>query len=265
MSVPLVLAAAVATADTGADGAAVYADHCAVCHGPEGRGDGEAAERFAVAPRDFVKADYRFRSTASGKLPTDADLRRSIVQGLGGTGMVPQDHLSAPEVDAVIAYIKSLSPRFAAEPAPQPMQLPAESPRRDDSLKRGAVIYEQAGCGNCHGERGAGDGTSAADLSQAPAVLTRHPLKGGSTPADIVRAVVTGLNGTPMPSYHLLYDDPDLWDLAYFVESLGSPGGMTEQEKIGWEVENREPGSEAGNRELGLGTGNRERRPGTGN
>jgi cytochrome c553 len=198
---------------------------------------------FAVAPRDFVKAEYRFRSTASGRLPTDDDLRRSIVGGLGGTGMVPQNHLSGAEVDAVIEYVKSFSPRFANEDPPRPMKLPAPSPRTDAGLARGAAIYRTAGCHNCHGDRGEGDGTSASDLSQAPANLSRHPLKGGSTAADIVRAVVTGLNGTAMPSYHLLYDDPDMWDLAYYVESLGRDGGMTEQERIGWEVEGREPGT----------------------
>ncbi len=228
-------------------GAAVYAAHCAVCHGPAGRGDGEAAGRFDVTPRDFVAAQYRFRSTASGKLPTDDDLRRSIVNGLGGTAMVPQDHLSSAEVDAVIAYVKSLSPRFAAEPAPQPMKLPQPSPRTAASLVRGARLYNEAGCHNCHGERGNGDGTSAGDLSQKPADLTRRPLKGGSSAADIVRAVVTGLNGTPMPSYHLLYDDPDIWALAHYVESLGvDHAEMTAQEKIGWEVEKRTP--TAGNR-----------------
>src|SRR5690606_21030294 len=65
-------------------GAAVYVEHCAVCHGTEGRGDGEAAARFAVVPRDLTVAQYRFRTTGSGRLPTDADLRRSIASGLGG-------------------------------------------------------------------------------------------------------------------------------------------------------------------------------------
>ena len=222
-------------------GAAVYAEHCAVCHGTEGRGDGEAAARFSVVPRDLTQAQYRFRSTASGRLPTDADLRRSIASGLGGTGMVPQDHLSEPELDAVIAFVKSLSPRFAAEPAAQPMKLPQPHPKTETSLNRGRALYSQAGCHNCHGDDGVGDGSSAKDLSLQPTDLTQHPLKGGSGAADIVRAVVTGLNGTPMPSYHLLYDDADLWDLAYFVESLGRQRGMTEQERIGWEVEKRTP------------------------
>jgi cytochrome c oxidase cbb3-type subunit 2 len=223
-------------------GGEVYATHCAICHGRDGRGDGEAAARFTIAPRDFTVAQYRFRSTASGKLPTDDDLRRSIVRGMGGTAMVRQDHLSADEVDAVMTFIKALSPRFAAEPVPRPLKLPERTPKTDTSLTRGRRIYDDAGCDNCHGEDGRGTGKSASDLSLPPADLTRQPLKGGSTAEDIVRAVVTGLNGTPMPSYHLLYDDRDFWDLAYFVESLGRPqAGMTDEERLGWEVERRSP------------------------
>jgi mono/diheme cytochrome c family protein len=221
-------------------GRAVYDRDCAICHGSDGRGDGPAAPRLAVAARDFTTGRYKFRSTGSGQPPTDDDLRRSIVRGLRGTAMVPQNHLSDAEVDAVVAYIKAFSPVFAATPAPHPLAMP----RRPDGvpdLARGKHIYHEAGCHGCHGETGAGDGVVAKDLSQAPANLTRRPLKGGSDAADILRAVVTGLDGTPMPSYHLLYDDGDMWALAYYVESLGGPEVMTDEEKLGWEIERRTP------------------------
>ena len=222
-------------------GAAVYAGHCAVCHGSDGRGQGEAAHRLTVKPRNFVKAEYRFRSTASGKLPTDGDLRRAIVNGLPGTAMVPQNQLSATEVAAVIDYVKSLSPRFTEEPAAQPLRLPAPVPRTATSLQHGREVFLDAGCDGCHGDRGKGDGRNAADLSMAPTNLTRHPLKGGSTASDILRSVVTGLNGTPMPSYDLLYDPEEMWALAYYVESLGVRGGLTEQARLGWKIEKRTP------------------------
>ncbi len=234
-------AAAAPEESTMSSGAAVYAEHCAVCHGSSGRGDGDAARRLAARPRDFVKAEYRFRSTGSGKLPTDGDLRRAIVNGLAGTAMVPQNHLSDAEVSAVLDYIKSLSPRFAEEPAARPLRLPAPIPRSVASRQRGREVFFEAGCDGCHGEEGKGDGRNAADLSMPPTDLTRHPLKGGSTAADILRSVVTGLNGTPMPSYHLLFDAADMWALAYYVESLGVTGDLTEQARLGWGIEKRTP------------------------
>jgi cytochrome c oxidase cbb3-type subunit 2 len=222
-------------------GREVYDRSCAVCHGADGDGAGEAAARFATKPRDFRTGVYKFRSTASGSLPTDDDLTRSIVSGLRGTAMVPQDHLSPEDVRAVVAYIKSFSPKFAGNPAPKPLALPVQVPREDASIERGKKMYVEAGCDNCHGAEGRGDGPAVATLSVQPANLTLRPFKAGSTPRDILRTIVTGLDGTPMPSYHLMLDDADFWALAYYVESLGGEPRMTEDERVGWEVEGRQP------------------------
>jgi cytochrome c oxidase cbb3-type subunit 2 len=217
-------------------GRRVYTDHCAICHGTEGDGRGHAANHFATPPRDFTSGRYKIRSTGSGQLPTDDDLARSIVQGLPGTGMVPQDRLTADELGAVIAYVKTLSPRFAAAPAPTPLTVPPESPAADDALARGRRVYEKAECHECHGRTARGDGPSAKDLKVKPTDLTRRPFKGGSTPRDIVRTVLTGFDGTPMPSYHLLLDDGELWDLARYVASLGGPPELTRDERAGRHV-----------------------------
>src|SRR6266566_8407434 len=68
-------------------GKQVYVKWCAGCHGDNGAGDGVAAHRMIPPPRDFTGAIYQIRTTASGQLPTDADLLRSIDEGLGGTAM----------------------------------------------------------------------------------------------------------------------------------------------------------------------------------
>ena len=216
-------------------GQRVYLDHCAICHGFAGDGRGHAADHFATSPRDFTSGRYKIRSTGSGQLPTDDDLTRSIVRGLPGTGMVPQDHLTEPEVRAVIEFIKSLSPRFTAA-APAPLPIPPEPAPADDALARGRKVYEKAECQECHGRGGRGDGPSAKDLKIKPTDLTRRPFKGGSTPGDIVRTVVTGLDGTPMPSYHLLLEDGEVWDLARYVASLGGLAEVTSDERAGWHV-----------------------------
>jgi mono/diheme cytochrome c family protein len=217
-------------------GRRVYMEQCAICHGEAGDGRGHAANHFTTAPRDFTGGRYKIRSTASGQLPTDDDLRRTIVRGLPGTGMVPQDHLSADEVRAVIEFVKSLSPRFAAGPAPVPLPIPAEPPPSDASVARGRKVYEKADCGECHGREARGDGPSAKDLKVKPADLTKRPFKGGAAPDDIVRAVLTGFDGTPMPSYHLLLEDGELWDLARYVASLGGAPEVTRDEREGWHV-----------------------------
>ena len=226
-------------------GKQVYERDCAVCHGVDGDGAGEAADRFAVKPRDFRAGVYKFRSTGTGKLPTDIDLKRDVVDGLPGTAMVPQGHLTDEEVTAVIDYLKAFSSRFAERGAGKVLKLPEQVPKTEAILTRGREVYLEAGCDVCHGDLGLGDGSSATDLSVPPTDLTRRPLKGGSTPLDILRAVVTGVDGTPMPSYHLLLDDTDLWALAYYVDSLGGSPEVTADELVGWEVEGREPSPRA--------------------
>jgi cytochrome c oxidase cbb3-type subunit 2 len=236
-------AAAAADPDRGSQGAGrqVYKRHCSPCHGLRGDGAGVAAALFVFAPRDFTKGSYKFRSTASGQPPTDEDLRRSIARGVPGSAMVPQDHLSEEEAAAVLAYVKSLSARFQSLPPPRPLKLPEEAPRRQASIARGAEIYRAGGCPECHGEAGRGDGPAAPALAVPPTDLTRRPLKSGPTARDIVRTVVTGLDGTPMPSFHLMFDDADVWALAYYVESLGGAPRMTADERAGWQVEERRP------------------------
>src|SRR2546427_258898 len=67
----------------------------------------------------------------------------------------------------------------------------------------------------CHGERGHGDGPSAPQLKDEtglpirPADL-RYParFKNGAQAIDVYRTLVTGLDGTPMPSYAGVFEDP---------------------------------------------------------
>jgi|SRR5262245_4621061 len=230
------VAAALGQSDDLAAGRRVFDDNCAVCHGASGDGRGHAAHHFATAPRDLTSGRYKIRSTASGQPPTDTDLKRSIVTGLPGTGMVAQNHLSEAELNAVVAYIKSLSPKFAAIPNPVALVVAPAPPKTADAVARGRKVYDKAECYECHGRQARGDGPSAKDLKIKPSDLTRRPFKSGPATEDIVRSILTGLDGTPMPSYHLILDDAELWDLSYYVESLGGAPEVTADERAGWHV-----------------------------
>src|SRR2546427_6462188 len=58
-------------------GKSVYVKWCAGCHGDGGAGDGAAAASMLPRPRNFTSGLYKIRTTASGQLPTDADLERA--------------------------------------------------------------------------------------------------------------------------------------------------------------------------------------------
>ncbi len=214
-------------------GRTIYLEECAICHGPTGDGDGMAAPMFQVKPRDFRRGVFKFRSTPTGSLPTDEDLVRTIRRGLPGSGMVPQDHLTDAEVRDVIAFIKTFSSRFAAEPPPKPVRIPRAPAVTRDLLARGKELYQEMKCPECHGPGGRGDGDSAAMLKDdlgrplRPADLARRPLKAGDGPEAIYRTLATGVGGTGMPSYLDALTADDLWALARHVETL-RPRGMVD-------------------------------------
>src|SRR2546428_6601330 len=67
----------------------IYVMACVMCHGADGKGDGSVgpmlSPRRAPQPRDFTRAEFKFRSTPSGQLPTTADLLRTLTEGVGST------------------------------------------------------------------------------------------------------------------------------------------------------------------------------------
>jgi putative copper export protein len=82
-------------------GQRVFQQHCAVCHGPAGRGDGPAAAGLNPAPADLTAAHVDDH--------TDGDLFWWLTHGIAGTAMPPwQEQLSEPERWKVVHYIRSL-------------------------------------------------------------------------------------------------------------------------------------------------------------
>ena len=214
----------------------VYTKWCAGCHGDNGAGDGQAAKRMIPPPRDFTGAVYQIRTTASGELPTDADLLRSIDEGLGGTAMPGwKNRLSDRERRDVLAYIKTFSTFFAdttQHRTPLKFSSPPGGGTGADALKVGRQFYDSIGCRKCHGDQGRGDGPSAPTLKDDAG----HPMfaadlhqnwrfNGGATVEDIYHRLRTGLDGTPMPSFSDLLEqkfltDEQLWRVAQYVRSL---------------------------------------------
>ena len=224
------------TAQDTTAGKVVYVKWCAGCHGDQGDGKGEAANYMLPRPRDFTGAIYKIRTTASGQLPTDADLMRAIDEGLSGTAMPAwKARLSESERRNVMAYLKTFSTFFAD--TSQHVQALAFSSEPGggsgaEALRIGRQFYDSIHCFKCHGQQGRGDGPSAPDLHDDPGqpifaadLHQNWRFRGGPTVADIYRRLRTGLDATPMPSFSDLIDkkfltDEQLWRLAQYVRSL---------------------------------------------
>lgn len=106
--------AAPALAGDAVAGKAVYTGKgtCWTCHGQEGKGDGPAGKALNPAPRDFSVGAFKFDADKDGTPGTDADMKLVILKGAGAFGgnpaMAPWGHLSAKEIDDVIAFVRSL-------------------------------------------------------------------------------------------------------------------------------------------------------------
>jgi mono/diheme cytochrome c family protein len=226
----------------------IFVMACAQCHGVRGRGDGTVgatlSPRRAPQPRDFTSAEFKFRSTPSGQLPTTADLFRTVTEGIRGQGgaltfglrgqriMPSFRHMPVEQRLEVIEYVKSLNPKFWERQDIKIVAVPAPPPVTRERVARGRQLYADAECLACHGPGGRGDGPSAPtlkdnrDLPIAATDLTRPGrFKNGARPEDIYRTLVTGLAGTPMPSYADSLDPEQAWDLVYYVLSLSGRDG----------------------------------------
>jgi mono/diheme cytochrome c family protein len=255
--VALAAAPAPASAADASAGRAVFAAQCAMCHGPDGGGDGPEASKFFWAPANFKTGSFKFRSTRSGQLPLDTDLARTIRRGLSGTAMVAQDHLTDQQVSDVIAHIKTLSPRWKEGPG---TAVKIEPPANLEALAaRGLDMYAKAGCAQCHGASGRGTGPSAAMLTAngrptKPADLTRRPFKSGDTAEDVYRALATGMDGTPMPSFLDALDPEPIWTLAIHVVKMEKKSAKPvkhDDERLGRELAMKQPGRKAPPKEAG--------------
>jgi mono/diheme cytochrome c family protein/plastocyanin len=211
-------------------GKAVYEQNCAACHGPNGDAKADAAAFLLPKPRNFREAKFRLRSTASGSLPTDVDIFRSVSLGLSGTPMPPWKHmLKEDERWAVVEYIKTFSPRFADPKVNRNAVVDLGTPpaRNEHSIAEGKAVYTKLNCFSCHGETGHGDGPSAATLVDdsgsriKPRDFTKPGnFKAGYATKEIVRTILTGLDGTPMVGFNGVISTDEAWKAAYFVETF---------------------------------------------
>jgi cytochrome c oxidase cbb3-type subunit I/II len=200
--------------------------YCISCHGVRGDGRGPTADWIDPRPRVLTSGIFKFRSTPSGTLPTDADILRTITNGLHTTFMPRWAPLTPIERSDLVQYVKSLSPRFKEEEQGHPIAIPAAPPMTAELAQQGKQVWEKVQCAACHGDTGEGNGASAAGLRDdwgfaiQPHDFTRGPLKVGDKPEDLYRAFMTGLNGTPMPSYAESITPQDAWALVAYVRSL---------------------------------------------
>ena len=210
----------------------VYQRNCLVCHGAYGDGRGEMGRELKPAPRHFGRGLFKYRSTPAGALPTDEDLERTVRGGLAGTAMPVFSNLSDREVRSVIEYVKGFSsrwkhatnyaPALVLPPLPSWFENAASVKARAD---KGRFVFGTA-CAACHGADGSGRGATAVNLEDAwgqpatPSDLRQQVLRSGRTLEAIYRVLLTGIEGTPMPSFAEAMTEEQRWEVVAFIAQL---------------------------------------------
>jgi high-affinity iron transporter len=95
-------------------------------------------------------------------------------------------------------------------------------PEARPSHDRGAELYQME-CASCHGNLGAGDGPTAAELDPPPADLSDFLRLSNQSPLDFYHRVTIGVAGTAMPPFEDVLSEEDRWAVALYTSRLRLP------------------------------------------
>lgn len=180
-----------------ANGAAIFAEKCAPCHGDSGRGNGSMASNLSVEVPAIGRPEV-----ALGARPADwFDL---VTNGRMERSMPPFKSLDDRQRWDVVAYTLSLH-------------------ITQDQLDAARMIYADQ-CLSCHGEQGQGDGPQAASLSVPD--WTKQERLAQLSEEELFKAITTGAGS--MPAYRDTLSDEQRLALAAYVRSLtfATPGKL---------------------------------------
>ena len=235
-------------------GKSVYTEYCMACHGVEGDGKGVASKGLVPPPRNFKKGIFKFGKVIAGDLPQDSHMVHIIQNGLNGSAMFPWD-ISKDQALAVWQYIKTFAPEtWEGKDKELGEELvagkdPFGLARKTYAIEKGKEVYHiTAQCQACHrayvskqelsditfkleGERLSSDDfdeemyelklqDSEHDYRTLPPDFTWHWVRSANTVEDIYVRLLSGVNGSGMPSWKGTITDEEIWAVSYYVKSL---------------------------------------------
>ncbi len=191
-----------------AQGAQIFADSCAACHGQFGEG-GPNPTRSGDIIAPISSAEFL-------KTRDDITLRAIISQGQPNFGMSPFGDayggpLNSDQIDALVAFLRN----WEANP---PVELPTEVSAGQSALT-GAQVYANV-CARCHGpEGGGGIGPALADAQ----------MRAGFDDQALFDTISKGHEATAMIAWGEILSLDQLQQLVRYIRSLqpaeAAPGG----------------------------------------
>ncbi|WP_455208929.1 c-type cytochrome [Kaarinaea lacus] len=163
------------------DGAKVYTENCAICHGDRGDGNTRAQGSLRPPPRNFTSASSAVELTRERMI-------HSVANGRPGTGMMAhKDRLTEAEIDAVVDYIRDNFMNFPKDKESQQLALHVG----------GEKIYSKH-CSVCHGDKGTTAIWARSGLNPQPRDFTTAKAREELSRERMITSVVNGRPGTAM-------------------------------------------------------------------
>ncbi len=261
---PMTLGGRAVPAQVLTDGERSYVLYCRACHGDKGDGKGPAAPGLRPPPRDFTLGEFKFAAVTSGTLPNDDDLVRVVRSGLHGTAMRAWDGVPEKNLNDIIQYLKTFSPRWKDEKPGDPI-VPTPDPwsgKESEGVALGRKVYHGlAQCLSCHPAFASKryiyeaskelSGNPTTDFREdmygsvlkesdygvkiLPPDFTRTDLRSVRPDhrlEDLYRVIASGVGGTAMPTWRGALPEEDIWALVHFVDSLVAMKGTDQPRRL---------------------------------
>ena len=175
-----------------ANGAKIYNQECAPCHGTKGLGDGPQASQLSVPAATLGLSDF-------ARLYTPIEWYSVVTYGNLERFMPAFANLTDRQRWDVVAYSMKLS--FS-----------------DEMVAQGKTLFQE-NCIACHGQTGKGNGSDLVDLSTLPIDLTDQAFMAQNSAASMYQAISTGIS-PDMPAYSDILDENERWALVAYLRSL---------------------------------------------
>jgi len=174
------------------NGAAIYNNECAPCHGKTGQGDGPQAAQLSVPVATLGLSDF-------ARHYTPAEWFDVVTHGDPDRFMPAFSDLTDRQRWDVVAYAMNLSVS-------------------DELVAQGEAIYQES-CVSCHGVTGKADGPSVEGLSVKPQDLTDQSLMAKNSAVSLYQVISSGIS-PDMPAYAGLFTEEEHWALVAYIRSL---------------------------------------------
>lgn len=227
-------------------GAQLYLQHCAACHGADGRADTPVAALLLPRPNAFADGRFKLVSTTNG-MPSEADLVATLRRGMPGSTMMAYDWLPDADLVALAQHVRALAVRGRADTilrtasytgvvlapaaatalaerelaAGPTVMVPDVAAPNEATFAAGQALYQRH-CAACHGDDGRGLPHAAAMPTDGtwlwPRDFTAGYLRGDASPRALAFRIQAGMPGAHMPATQLAAGEAAA--LLAYVQSL---------------------------------------------